>query len=218
MKRLALISTDIGIVPIVSAYVRQISPSTEVCNIIDDSVVAEIMRSENKLTADICKRLMHLVYAGEHSGAAAILITCAAISELADYARPFVKAPIFKLGEPMMRRAVEIGENIGVIATTGAAAQPAARQINAIAREGAKQIHLHGRLVSAAHEVWRRGEATLHNELVCEAVKELFPVCDVIVLAQPSMLGAVSSLPEEYRAKTLTSPYLGVSQVFDRKL
>jgi Asp/Glu/hydantoin racemase len=215
---LALISTDIGIVPIVSAYVRQLSPSTDIVNLIDDGVTGEIMRNENSLAAGICKRLMHLIYAGEHSGAGAILITCAAISELADYARPFVKAPIFKLDEPMMRRAVDIGENIGIIATAQAAANPAARQINAIARARGKKIHITGRLVSNAHEPWRRGETALHNEIVCEAVKELIPVCDVIVMAQASMLGAVSALSEEHRAKTLTSPYLGVSQVFDRKL
>jgi hypothetical protein len=72
-------------------------------------------------------------------------------------------------------------------------------------------------LVAPAFEAFQRGETDLHDSLVSGSIIELCGICDVVLLAQASMLSVVSKLDKKYQDKILSSPFLGVQRVLTGK-
>ena len=78
-KRLALLSTGIGVVETVAALVRERDPHIEIFNIVDDSIVRTISRNENRIPAHIARRIADYCRFSEETGADAVLVTCSSI-------------------------------------------------------------------------------------------------------------------------------------------
>ena len=214
MTRIALISTVPSTPVITGRIIHEISPSTEIVNYLDDGIVPAIAANGNALSIDVNRRLLSLAQAAELSGAQAILLTCSSISEFADVAAPFIKLPIFKIDEPMIRQAVSMGSNIGVVATAETTIPATTRQIESVAKLQGKQIAIQTRLAVGAMDALRAGNIDKHNKLVADTAVELCDICDVVILAQGSMMSALDALDERYHSKVLTSPYSGVKQLF----
>ena len=69
--------------------------------------------------------------------------------------------------------------------------------------------------MAPAFEAFQRGETELHDKLVSGSIIELCEKCDVVMLAQASMLSVVSKLEKKYTDKILSSPFLGVKRVLE---
>jgi Asp/Glu/hydantoin racemase len=213
LDRLALLHTGTGVVPSINAIVKELSPNTAVVNFIDDGIIKAIARNNNVISPEVHKRLLNLVYTAELSGVEAILVTCSSISEFVDFARPFSTLPIFKIDEPMILKALSVSNNIGVVATVATTLAPTLRQVEKLAAGQNKEIRLTHRLVVPAFEAFQRGETDLHDGLISGSIIELCGICDVVLLAQASMLSVVSKLDKKYQDKILSSPFLGVKRV-----
>jgi len=215
MKRIALLSTGLGVIPSISKTVKELSPETEIVNVVEDGIIKAIAANGNVVSPQVYQRLLHLALAAELTGAEAILVTCSSISEFVDYARPYLSIPIYKIDEPMIRKALSAGKNIGVVATVETTLAPTLRQIQSLARSMQKEINISHRLVAPAFEAFQRGETDLHDKLVSSSIIELCDQCDVVLLAQASMLSVVSKLEKHYQEKILSSPFLGVKHVLE---
>lgn len=213
MQTLALLSMGAGVVTTLTAMVKEMDPEIEVINLVNDGILPAAARNGNDLNPGAFEQLMHMLMVAELSGADALLVTCSSISEFVDYAQPFARIPVFKIDEPMFLEALSRGSRVGVAATVATTLKPSLRQVQALADKQGKQLNLTKCLVEPAYQAFLRGEIDLHNQLVRNAIIELCDQNDVVCLAQASMLSVVKTLPEDYQAKILSSPALGVTRV-----
>lgn len=214
MKKLALISTGIGVVEPIKAIVKELSPNIEIINIVDDSIVNCIAENHNDISPSIIRRMaLYAMLAEEHKADAAI-VTCSSISETVDKIAPLVNIPVFKIDQPMAQHAVSVGKTIGVAATLATTLEPTKRLILSEAKNIGKAIEIKESLCKGAFESLIQGNPETHDSIVRTAVLELLETCNVVVLAQASMARAVDTL-EENRDRVLTSPKLGVTRAVD---
>lgn len=212
-RRLALLSTGVGVVEAIAALVRAGDPQIEVINIVDDSIVRTIGRNQNTVPPQIVRRIADYCRYAEESGAAAVLVTCSSISETIDAARPMVSIPVFKIDEPMAEHAVATAQTtVGVVATLQTTLQPTTRLLQTKIRASGKAIDLRPILAEGAFNALQQGRAEVHDEIVLTAIRSLLASCDVVVLAQASMARAAAGLAPDAAARVLTSPTLGVAR------
>jgi Asp/Glu/hydantoin racemase len=213
-RKLALVHTGLGVVEGIVAIVKELSPETEIINIVDDTIVKAIAANDNVVPPAIFRRMTTYFVNAEEAGANAALLTCSSISESVDVSRPFVKIPLFKIDEPMADKAVGMADQIGVVATLRTTLEPTKRLILARAEKLGKQVTLRERLCKGAFEAWQRGDGPMHDRTVKDTITELLVECPVVVLAQASMARVVQSLgPAQDRV--LTSMRLGITRAVE---
>jgi hypothetical protein len=115
----------------------------------------------------------------------------------------------------MAEQAVELGKKIGVVATVSSTVAPSCNLVRAKAEAAGKTVEVIPYLVDGAMHVLMKEGREKHNALVKQIVIECARDCDVVVLAQGSM---VVLLPElgDIAKPVLSSPELGVRKA--RKL
>ncbi len=216
-RRLALLSTGVGVVETVVSLVRESNPQIEIFNIVDDSIVRTISRNGSRVPPHIARRIADYCRFAEESGADAVLVTCSSISETVDTARPLVTIPILKIDEPMAEHAVAMARAaIGVVATLETTLQPTTRLIKSKIEASGKRLGIEPVLASGAFEALQDGKPELHDEIVLAGIRQVLAISDVVVLAQASMARAAAALPATDAARVLTSPRLGVAAAVSR--
>jgi Asp/Glu/hydantoin racemase len=195
-KTLGLIHTSATLVPVFQQLCNQYLPGVNVFNIVDDSLVKNIM-ARGSLTPAIAKRVADYVASAEDSGADYILVTCSSIGAAVEAAAETAHVPVLRVDQPMADLAVQTGKRIGVIATLQTTLQPTSDLVSRRAALAGKQIELVSKVCEGAFDALMSGNATLHDELVTKALKELSSQVDVILLAQASMARVVDGLAEE---------------------
>jgi len=183
-------------------------PEAEVRNIVDDSLLPEVLANEG-VTAGVSERMKKYFQAAEAAGADLIFNQCSSVGEVADAAALSVQVPVIKVDTRMAEVACQSGRRIGVVATLETTLGPTCRLIEKTAERLGKQIEINRCLVAGAFDALIGGNRAKHNRMVLEAIRELATRVDVIVCAQGSM---TAILPELGRTKVpvLTSPALGV--------
>lgn len=95
---------------------RELAPEVTVRNIIDDSLLPEVL-AHGGVTKGVRKRIAQYVVIAQEAGADVILNQCSSVGEAALEAARLVTIPVVRIDEPMARVACETGGRIGVIAT-----------------------------------------------------------------------------------------------------
>ena len=98
-------------------------------------------------------------------------------------------------------------------ATLATTLNPTLRLLEAKAQAAGKDIKVKPVLVASAYERLMAGDKDGHDTLLVEALSELARETEVVVLAQASMARVLPRLPEQERAKMLSSPRLGMEAV-----
>lgn len=193
---------------------RELAPEVTVRNIIDDSLLPEVL-AHGGVTEGVRKRIAQYVVIAQEAGADVILNQCSSVGEAALEAARLVTIPVVRIDEPMARVACETGGRIGVIATLRTTLGPTCRLIASTAHGLGKTVQIVERLCEGAFEKLVAGDRAAHNRMVIEAIHRLVEEVDVVVCAQGSMTAllpdlGVTSVP------VLTSPRLGVQETLDR--
>ncbi|MGK9119511.1 aspartate/glutamate racemase family protein [Olivibacter jilunii] len=196
-KTLGLIHTSATLIPVFQQLCQQYLPSVNLFNIVDDSLVKNIIARGGKLTPSISKRVADYVASAEDSGADYILVTCSSIGAAVEAAADTVRVPVLRVDQPMADLAVQKGKRIGVIATLRTTLEPTADLVQRRAALAGKEIEINARLCKGAFEALMGGDAAKHDELVAKALRQLTQEVDVILLAQASMARVVDTLADE---------------------
>jgi Asp/Glu/hydantoin racemase len=208
-RSIAFIHTSATMIPIFKGLSAELLPGTDVFNMVDESLLCDIIR-DGKLAAVTARRLVGHVLSAEQAGAEFILVTCSSMGRAVEAARTMCNATVLRVDEPMARKAVATGKRVGVIATLPSTLEPTVALIQSMSKDARVISHL----VEGAFEAVMSGDGARHDALVGEALRELSGKSDVIVLAQASMARVVESLPAA--AKTvpiLSSPRLAVEHL-----
>jgi Asp/Glu/hydantoin racemase len=205
-KTLGLIHTSATLVPVFQQLTSRILPGVKVFNIVDDSLIADVIR-KGHLTTQTARRVVDYVGSAENAGADYILVTCSSIGAAVEASAALTRVPVLRVDQPMADLAVRKGKKIGVIATLATTLEPTSDLVKRRAAVAGKEIELTARLCEGAFDALMGGDPARHDQMVADALKELSTRVDVIVLAQASMARVVDALPEaDKRVPILASP------------
>ena len=215
MKKVYIIHTSLVSQAELNALFAELVPDAKVHNIIDDSLLHDVMQNGG-ITPKIISRMCAYVQAAADNGADLIFNQCSSVGEAADIAARLVSVPVLKVDAPMAEKAVELGRRIGVVATVKSTMKPSCNLVRAKAAEAGKPVEVVEYLVDGALDVlMKEKNREKHNAMVLEKVRQAEAECDVIVLAQGSMTVLLPEL-QDVKKPVLTSPRLGVERA--RKL
>ena len=212
-KKVVIIHTSDVSVKYLNNLFAELAPDVCVRNIIDDSLLAEVLENGGVTTA-VKKRICAYALQAEVIGANLIFSQCSSVGEVADIAAELVNVPLVKVDEKMAEVACKTGKRIGVIATVQTTLGPTVRLVKKTAEKLKKEVQITEKLCEGAFDLLRSGDIKTHNKMVIEAIRKLTEEVDVIVCAQGSMVTLINDLGET-PVPVLTSPRLGVERAVE---
>lgn len=215
VRRLALVHTVAGLVPLFRDLAGELMPGIDTFNIVDETLLRDAT-TEGRVSLDTVRRLFAHLASAERHKASAILVTCSSMGSAVDAARPFAGVPLLRVDQAMAEEAVLRGVRIGVLATLRSTLEPSAALIRRTASEGGGEVEVRDRVCEGAFDALREGDVQRHDELVIRGLRDLSGWADAIVLAQASMARVVDRLgPDERRTPILSSPRLAMERMRD---
>lgn len=190
----------------------QYLPDVTLRHILDDSILPEILK-ENQITQNVINRMEQYFQCAVDAGADLIFNTCSSVGKVVEIAQPEIVVPIVQIDHAMAEKAVRKGTHIGVLATLPSTLDPTNALLLQKASQIGKTIYLIPGLAEGAFDALRRGEQALHDELIMQTAKNIASKCDVVVLAQGSMVRVENQLEGLTQKEILSSPKLGVLTV-----
>jgi aspartate/glutamate racemase len=179
-------------------------PEAQRMNLLDDSLSADLARSNAGLDVAMHQRFETLAAYAERTGAQAILFTCSAFGpciEAVAARRP--QMPVLKPNEAMIAEAVAAvqgGGRIGLVASF-------APTLQSMPAEFPDGTDLRTALADGAMDALNAGDGATHDALVVEAAQRLRAEgCGVIALAQFSMARARSAVEQALGLPVFTTP------------
>ncbi len=213
MKTVAAIFTTYALIEPVKKVFGELMPKHRLVDLLDDSLVPDILSVGNAVTVDIKQRMLAYCQACENIGASVILSTCASMGDVVDQIRPFVKLPILKIDEPMIRYAVENGSSIAVMMTNPSVAVPTTGLVRSVSEKMGKPVRITERLVEGAAQVLSEGNGEKFDQLLLAAASDIAHETDVFVLAQGSMARTQDKLAAATGKPVLASLRTGLTAV-----
>ncbi len=211
-KKVALIHTGFALVDTLKNLFGEIMPSVELINILDDSLLREVLK-EGCVTKPVIERMISYFKAAQYYKVDAILNVCSSVGEVADIARMIIDTPIVKIDEVMADEAVKGATSIGVAATLKTTLDPTCRLLEKKAEALGKKITITRTLCPGAFEELISGNAKKHDDMVLREVEKLAGSVEIVVLAQGSMARLTDSLDSKLLPRVFSSPRSGVSEV-----
>jgi len=214
--RLGLVHTSATLVPAFEQLCRERLPGVGVFNIVDDSLIKDVI-ANGRLRPATARRVVQHVVAAEAAGADTILVTCSSIGRAVETAATLVDVPVLRVDRPMAEQAVATGRRVGVIATLSTTLDPTADLIGRCAAAAGRDVAITARLCDGAFDALMAGDTATHDAKVAAALEELAAEVDVIALAQASMARVVGTLPPNpARPPILASPPLAIDWLANR--
>ena len=211
MKKVYIIHTSLVSHAELNALFAELLPQARVHNIVDDSLLHDVMQNGG-INEKVISRMCAYVKGAAGNGADLIFNQCSSVGEAADIAARLVAVPVLKVDAPMAEKAVELGARIGVVATVSSTMKPSCNLVRAQAADAGKTVEVIEYLVDGALDVlMKEKNREKHNAMVLASVKKAEAECDVIVLAQGSMTVLLPEL-KTISKPVLTSPRLGVER------
>ncbi len=209
-KKVAIVHTSLVSHKDLNELFKKYAPEAEIVNIVDDSLLAEVVKNgcANWHTVN---RLCKYFDAAASMGVDLIFNQCSSVGEAAEIASKTVEVPFLRVDDAMAEEAVRLGKRIGVVATVDSTVKPSCNIVKCKAAEAKKDAEVVSYLVSGAMEILMKEGPKRHNEYVLKEIQKCERECDVIVLAQGSMVAILPEL-DIIKKPVLTSPELGVKK------
>lgn len=191
--------------------IKKLDPTVRVNLLTEDSLIEDVLANHGP-TPTIIKRMCDYAAMAQEAGADLILNQCSSVSEVVDLYSQTVDIPVVKIDQAMAEKAVRMGTKIALVTTNTTTVGPSRRLLERCAKEIGKEIEVIECVVDGAMEVLFRGDVKGHNDMLRGTIENMDGKCDVIVLAQASM---IAIMPEIQHVKTpvLTSIPLAAERV-----
>jgi Asp/Glu/hydantoin racemase len=201
--RLALIHALRHSPPPVEAALAELWPEAQGCNLLDDSLSADLAR-EGALTPAMTARFLTLARYAEGSGARAILFTCSAFGPCIEACAEALAIPVLKPNEAMIEEAQRF-RRIGLLASF----QPT---LDSMPREFPAHVEVVPMLAEGALAALDAGDGAAHDRIVAEAARRLRGV-EAIALAQFSLARAAPAVAAATGLPVLTTPHSAIAKL-----
>jgi Asp/Glu/hydantoin racemase len=212
MSTVVAVYTGQGLASLVQSAFADILPGCRLVNLIDDSLIADVIRA-GQVTPAVTRRLLHYYEIATDIGADVILNTCSSVGEVVELGRRLIETPIVRIDEPMADEAVRQYARVGVLATLPTTLQPTLRLLASRAAAQGKQVTLVDGLAAGAYQSLVGGQPEEHDRLLLDAALRVADQVEALVLAQGSMARMEKALAERTGRPVLSSPRRGVMAV-----
>jgi Asp/Glu/hydantoin racemase len=214
-KRVVLLHTSLVFFerePLLFDLLKQHLPDVEIANIVDDSILKEVIDQQGISRGHI-RRMCFYAMAAENMAARVIFNTCSSLGPTMDVARQLVSIPIVKIDDGMAEEAARVSGPIAVLATVPSTIGPTIDLIRQHAGKAGSMVEPTGILCEGAFEILIQGDPERHDELVSQKAKEASQWAKTLVLAQCSMARLAPRLSDETGLRVLSSPLSGVMEL-----
>lgn len=208
MKKITIVHTSLVSYEYLNQLFQDIIPEAKVQNIVDDSLLAEVSEAGH-ITPSIISRMCAYYRSAQEIGSDLIFNQCSSVGEAAAIAARTVSVPVLRVDEAMAEQAVSLGKRIAVVATVASTVEPSCSLVRQKAAEARTDVEVVPYLVDGAMWALINEGREKHNCLVKDTVLRAAEECDVVVLAQGSMVVLVPELAD-IQKPVLSSPELGV--------
>lgn len=203
--KITAIYTGQGLCEPLSALLKKEVPGLQLTNIIDDSIIADVIAA-GSVTKPVAQRLIDYYAIAQERGADYILNTCSSVGEVVELGSRMISTPIIRIDVPMATAAVKNFSRIGVIATLPTTLEPTIRLVNSIAESEGKKVTVINGLAKGAYQSLVAGKPQEHDRLIEQSARSLADQVDCIVLAQGSMMRMQEKLAQISGKTVLSSP------------
>ena len=212
-KHVVVLGTSFANIADHKALFAQYDPTIRVNLVADDALIQDILANHGP-TPNVIQRLCTYASMAQQMGADLIINQCSSVSEVVDLYENLVNVPVLKVDQPMAEKAVSLGSKIALVTTNTTTVGPSRRLIERCAAAAGKEVEVIECVVDGAMEALFAGDAKKHNDMLRDKIIGLDGQCDVIVLAQGSM---IAIMPEVQCVKTpvLTSIPLAVERAVE---
>lgn len=213
MKIGVIHATVNAVSPLMEAFGKA-APDVRVLNFVNENLLA--MANEKGMVDDIALRAFaRTAFEAADAGVDGIIVACSVYCKFVPLIQNFISVPVIAIDRPMIERALNCGNKIGVVATTALAAPAARKQLEQGALEMGKTIIVEEAVVTEAMTALRKGNLELHNKIIADACRNLDGKgCDCIILCQITMACAADAV-DGINARILTSPEEGVRKMLE---
>jgi Asp/Glu/hydantoin racemase len=213
-KKVGVIHTFLYSVEDLKALFAEILPEVEMINIIDDSLLREVLANGSPTPA-VIRRMCNYAQELEKLGCDAILNQCSSVGEASEIAQKLIGIPYVKVDAPMAREAVSIGKKVGVVATAHSTLGPSARLVETMAAEMGKDTVVNRCFAEGAYDALLvEKDKPKHDRLLMATIDRACEENDVVCLAQGSMFSLVEKCKGK-PAPVIHSFRSGVQQLRD---
>ena len=203
-KRVGLVHATLNALQPMTEAFQQYAPTIQTLHFLDEGLIADL-NAAGKVTRPLIRRLIRLVEKAEEAGVDGVLLSCSSFTPYTPLINQLFDFPIVSIDFAMLAEAVQIGTKIGVIATVVTAAPITKQILEEIAAEKKKPIEIYTETLTDAFAALQNGEEHRHNQIIYDKVEEMSRTCDVVVLAQISMVRAMEGYTPQSKP-VLTSP------------
>ncbi|TKB05903.1 hypothetical protein [Desulforhopalus sp. IMCC35007] len=198
MKKIVFIHTVPDIISRLNRELKLRLPGTRIENIMDDQL-STILQYDREKVLDRLNTLVRLAEDGCESGDVEFILTCTALSDIADEAH----RPLQVLDQYLHKALAEL-DSFLLVATSEGALSPTTKGIQKYS--SGKDIRKREIYVNGAREAIKNGDKSLHDRLITTAIigaleKESY---DGIALCQPSMSHLKDELSKDTQIAVLT--------------
>lgn len=207
-QTLVLVHTSkvfIAVETMMSDLFREIMPDVRLINIMDDSLLPDVM-TQQRISTEVTRRMCAYVVAAEATGADAVLSLCSSLGPTMDVARKLVSIPVIKIDDAHTEKAAREANRIGVMATVATTLPPTVALIREKAAALGRTVEIRESLSSAAFQALMGGDKQRHDAMVTDAARALASDVDLILFAQASMTRLAPAIEQATGKRVLTSP------------
>jgi aspartate/glutamate racemase len=211
-KRVVVIHTFLYTVQNFIDLFNEIIPEVEMVNIIDDSLLKEVLANDGP-TPNVIRRMCAYAMQAEAMGADAILNACSSVGEVADVAQKMLAIPYLKVDGPMAEIAVNAGNKVGVVATAHSTIGPSSRLVERTAERLGKDVVVNRCYADGAYDaLLKEGNKPKHDEILMQTIDDACANNDVVILAQGSMMSLLEKTKDK-PVPVICSMRTGVEQI-----
>lgn len=196
----------------VKSLFDQYLPEVILYNMLDDSILPEILKEE-RVTGNVAKRIKKYFQSATDAGADLIFNTCSSVGDVIPMVQPEVSVPIIQIDHAMAEKVVYEADNIGILATLPSTLDPTKKLLLKTASKNKKKIHLVSGLAEGAFDALKAGNRLMHDKMIMNTAEKISVQCDIFVLAQGSMAHLEEQLQKLTQKKVFSSTRLGVLAV-----
>ena len=212
-KIVVAIHTAFSTVDMIRQEMQNAFPEIKLKNIVNEGLLDLAIADNGNLSKPHIRCFCEQAHIAEEIGADAILCACSSVGDAVELAKGLSNIPLYRIDEPMMCKAVEDGNRIGIIATLTSTLNPSGRLLSGIANERDKKVHINKYYCENALKALNEEKnKQKYERIVIEMVEKASEENDVLVLAQASMYSLLPLL-ENAKCPVLSSLPDGVRQI-----
>jgi Asp/Glu/hydantoin racemase len=211
MAKIALIHTVKSVLNTFEGRIKETLGDVKVINTLDEYLASD-PAEKGEFTIENMNRLFSFIKSAEIADADAVVVTCSTLSPTVEKIKPFIKIPVITIDEAMIKKAVESGKKITILATAESTIEPTKSGLLREAEKLDKHLELSIVVCHEAYEAIKAGDAKHHDDILKKRALEIKQQ-DVVVLAQASMAHMQDIIERICGCTVLSSPDLCINQL-----